>query len=111
VIEIAIGLLGGWLISHLYYRKSNNEVPQWARPLIERFPIVPPSLAELTDLYHQAVIDGDIVPHPSGFIKCPECDADAGKFEPWQVADHETETLYHGYRCSECNYELSHEED
>lgn len=110
-MELLVGIIGGAIVSWFFYRKGNKQVPDWARPLIERYPITPPTLDELVGLYHQAVMQGDIVPHPSGFIKCPECDAGAGKFEPWQVADQFTETLYHGYKCSECNHVLSEAAD
>jgi rubredoxin len=97
-------------VSHWYYRKSSSEVPQWAQPLIQRFPITAPTIDELTDLYHEAMLAGEIVPHPSGFIKCPECGAGADQFSAWQAADHERESLFHGYKCDACNHELTAEE-
>ena len=49
MIEAALGLLGGWLITHLYYRKSNKETPDWAKSLIAQFPDKPPTIDELID--------------------------------------------------------------
>lgn len=111
MIEAALGLLGGWLISHLYYRKSNKETPDWAKALIARFPDKPPTIDELVDLYHRAVMDGDITPHPSGFIKCPECGAGSDRFEAWEHYAPQLDSHFHGYRCAECNAELTHQED
>ena len=115
MIELVAGIVGGaivsWLLTHWYYRKANKEVPDWARPLIERFPISAPSLDQLVDLYHQAVMDGHINPHPTGFVKCPECGAGADKFVPWEVYAPQLDSHFHGFKCSECNHELSNEED
>lgn len=115
MLELFAGIIGGgvvsWALTDWYYRRANKEVPEWARILIERFPITPPTVEELVDLYHDAVMDGTIVPHPSGFIKCPECGAGSEKFEAWEVASHEMDSLFHGYKCSECNAELTSEQD
>lgn len=105
------GALLSWGVSHWYYRKANKEVPDWARPLIDRFPIKPPTIEELVDLYHEAVMDGAIVPHPSGFVKCPECGASANKFESWEHYAPRLDSLFHGYKCSACNQELTSSED
>ena len=114
-MELLIGIIGGgvisWLLTHWYYRKSSKEAPEWARSLIDRLPDKPPTIDELIDLYHEAVMGGAIVPHPSGFVKCPECGAGTERFEPWQVASHELDSIFHGYKCSECNYELTNEQD
>lgn len=114
-MELLIGIIGGgvisWILTHWYYHKANKEVPEWARPLIKQFPDTPPTLDELIDRYHGAVMDGDIVPHPTGFIKCPECGAGVDKFIQWEhYADH-LDSMFHGHKCSECNYVLSHQED
>lgn len=115
MIELVVGIIAGgllsWFTTHLYYRKGSTKVPDWAKPLIERYPITAPSIDELVDLYHAAVMDGEIVPHPSGFIKCPECGADSDRFSPWQVADHVRGSIFHGYKCDACNHELTADED
>ena len=114
MIELIAGIVGGallsWLLTHLYYRKANAEVPDWAKPLIARYPITAPSVDELVDLYHKAIMGGEITPHPSGFIKCPECGANSDQFSPWQVAAHSRGSIFHGYKCDECNHELTSEE-
>lgn len=112
-MELALFIVGAilsWGFTHWYYRKANTEVPDWAKPLIERYPVIAPSVDELVDLYHEAVMGGRIVPHPSGFVKCPECGASNDRFSAWQVADHARDALFHGYKCDECNHELTADE-
>lgn len=111
LIGIAASAVASWFFSRWYYQKSALEVPEWAKPLIAKLPDAPISTDRLIDLYHEAIQSGDIQPHPSGFIKCPECGAGSDKFEAWQVAAHHLDSIFHGYKCSECNFELTAEED
>ena len=114
-MELIVGLVGGgiisWLLTHWYYRKANKEAPEWARVLIDRFPNRPPTIDELVDLYHQAFMAGEITPHPSGFIKCPECGTGSEKFVAWEHYARQLDSHFHGFKCGECNHELTAEED
>ncbi|MER9843535.1 hypothetical protein NKJ59_20115 [Mesorhizobium australicum] len=118
LIGIVASAFASWFFSRWYYRQSSvetpewaNKVPAWAIPLIQKLPDAPVSIERLIDLYHDAIQAGGIQPHPSGFIKCPECGAGADKFVAWQVAAPELGSLFHGYKCSECNCELTADED
>jgi len=53
-MELLLFFLGGlvsWLISHLYYRQSSKKPPpEWAVPLIDKFPATPPTETQLLNL-------------------------------------------------------------
>ena len=111
MIGIVAGSVLSWIITYWYYQKSSTNVPEWAKPLIEKLPDSPISIERLVDLYHDAIESGDVTPHPSGYIKCSECGAGSDYFEPWQVGVPELDSIFHGYKCAKCNYELTSEQD
>lgn len=113
-MDLLIGIIAGgiisWALTHWYYRRANKEVPEWAAPLIAKLPDAPVSLDRLIELYHEAIQDGAIPTHPSGYIRCPECEATSDKFVSWQEAAPQLDSWFHGYKCGECNHELTSEE-
>ena len=89
LIETALLILGGlisWLVSHQYYKRSSKEAPEWALPLIEKLPDVPPSTERLLELYQDALDAGDIpFPDPiTGRLTCPKCGTSNTEFEMGQ---------------------------
>ncbi len=111
LLSVVAGLVISWVVARHFYKRSTMEVPEWAKPFVESLPDKPISDEQLVDLYHQAVMEGRLEVHPSGFIKCPECGAGSEKFEPWQAVTHQLGSIFHGYRCGDCNFELTNEQD
>jgi hypothetical protein len=68
MIELVIGvILGGfvsWLVTHIYHKKSSTEIPDWAKPIIDKLPQSQPTESELLELFQEALNSGDIVPDP-----------------------------------------------
>jgi hypothetical protein len=86
MIELVIGvILGGfvsWLVTHIYYKKSSTEIPDWAKPIIDKLPQSQPSESELLELFQEALNSGDIIPDPIlGHVACPNCKSPASDFE------------------------------
>ena len=78
MIELLIGIFAGgsisWIITHLYYRKSNIDVPEWAKPLIKKLPEIAPSKEELLKLFQKELNNGNINLHPVFWhVACPIC--------------------------------------
>ena len=78
--ELLVGTLAGggisWLLTHVYYRKSSIEVPEWAKPIIRNLPPERPSRERLLELFQEALEKGDVRPDPVfGHVACPECHA------------------------------------
>jgi hypothetical protein len=64
------------------YKKSTKEIPDWAKPIIEKLPQSKPTEAELLKLFQEALNTGDVVPDPIfGYVACPNCKAPASDFQ------------------------------
>ncbi len=92
MIELVLGtVIGGtisWVVTHIYYQKSSNEIPDWAKQLVEKLPQSKPSEAELLELFQQALNTGEIVPDPLlGHVACPDCKAPASDFKDKSFGD------------------------
>ena len=104
-----VGIIGGaiasWAITHLYYRRSSKDIPEWAKPLIERFPISPPTIEQIIDFYHDGLEAGEYFPdHLTGRLTCPKCGAPASDFKGWTQADHRTDSMYAIVECPHCGW-------
>lgn len=79
VVELALAAVSplvGWAIAHFYYRLSAKEIPEWAKPIIERLPSEPPSAAALLALFQDALNTGAVEVDPLfGHVACPKCRA------------------------------------
>tara|TARA_B110000037_G_C17026369_1_gene467551 strand:- start:15 stop:356 length:342 start_codon:yes stop_codon:yes gene_type:complete len=94
MIELAIGVvLGGmvsWIVSHTYYKKSSTEIPDWAKPIIEKLPNNKPTKDQLLKLFEEELISGNIRPDPIlGYVACPKCKANATDFESTVVGNND----------------------
>lgn len=56
---VILGGLVSWLIAYVYYRRSSVRPPEWARPLIEHLPKLPPTPERLLQLYRQVLAPED----------------------------------------------------
>jgi RNase P subunit RPR2 len=93
MLELIVGLVGGaafsWLISHIYNKKSSAQIPEWAKPIIEKFPEKPPTKEELLNLFQDALDKGEVELDPVvGYVACPECQASAKDFKKTAFEDH-----------------------
>lgn len=89
VIIFFAGAAFSWLITHLYYRKSSSQVPEWAKPLIEKLPDTPPTKEKLLELVQEYLNRGEVVVNePTGHIACPECGNTAEQFQQEVFGDH-----------------------
>jgi rubredoxin len=92
MLELVIGLISGavfsWLISHIYYKKSSVQIPDWAKPIIERLPEKPPTKEKLLELFQDALDKGEVeIDSVVGYVACPECKASAKDFEKTAFGD------------------------
>ena len=92
MLELVIGLIGGgvfsWLISHIYYKKSSIQIPDWAKPIIERLPQEQPTKEKLLELFQDALDKGEVeIDSVVGYVACPECKASAKDFKKTAVGD------------------------
>jgi len=86
MVKLVVGaILGGivsWVVAHIYYKKSSREIPDWAKPIIEKLPQSKPTDAELLELFQEALSTGDVLPDPIlGHVACPNCKAPASDFK------------------------------
>ena len=93
MLELVVGFIGGaafsWLISHQYYKKSSAQIPDWAKPIIEKFPEKTPTKEELLNLFQDALNRREVEIDPVvGYVVCPECQASARDFKKTAVEDH-----------------------
>jgi len=93
MLELVIGLIGGaafsWLISHIYYKKSSVQIPDWAKSIVEKFPEKPPTKEELLDLFQGALDKGEVEIDPVvGYVACPKCKASAKDFKKTALEDY-----------------------
>jgi len=106
--ELVIGLISAvvsWAITHAYYKRSSVNVPEWAKPIIERLPEAPPSRDQLIDLFHEALQDGELIPDPNfGYVACPRCKAPSTEFDTHEQFDEEREDRYLVVRCKRCGW-------
>ena len=76
------GCLFTWLITHIYHSRSTIKTPEWAKPLIEKLPDVPPSKNELLKIFQEYIETGEVEVDPLlGYVACPNCKASAKDFE------------------------------
>jgi RNase P subunit RPR2 len=80
MVELVIGIVGGalfsWLITYLFYKKSSVQIPEWAKPIIERLPEEPPTKEKLLELFQDALDKGEVEIDPViGYVACPKCKA------------------------------------
>lgn len=92
MIELVLGtVIGGaisWFVTHIYHHKSSTEIPDWAKPIVEKLPPSRPPEAELLKLFQQALNTGEIVPDPLlGHVACPDCKAPASDFKDKTFGD------------------------
>jgi hypothetical protein len=88
-MELLIGILGvlaggilSWVITYSYYRKASREIPDWAKPIVERLPQSPPTKEQLLELFQDALDKGEINPDPIfGYVACPKCKAPSSDFK------------------------------
>jgi len=85
------GAIGGalsWCIAYIYHHKASTEIPDWAKPIVERLPPSRPPEAELLKLFQQALNTGEVVPDPLlGHVACPECKAPGSDFQEESFGD------------------------
>jgi|WetSurSiteA1Bulk_404760.scaffolds.fasta_scaffold527918_1 hypothetical protein len=74
MLGLIIGIIGGaafsWLISHIYYKKSSVQIPDWAKPIIERLPEEPPTKEKLLELFQDALDQGEVEKRSDSWICC-----------------------------------------
>jgi len=71
-----------WLIAHLYYHRTQNVPPAWAKDFVSRLPVERPKLNELLKIVQEEVDSGNIeINHPLGRVSCPECGHNIKDFE------------------------------
>lgn len=92
MIELTIGIiLGGiisWFVTYIYYRKSTSEIPEWAKPIIDKLPPEQPSQEKLLELFQEALNNEEIIPDPIlGHVACPECKTTASDFQEKSYGD------------------------
>ena len=85
MMEIGIGvILGGffsWLSTHVYYKKSSTQIPDWAKPIVEKLPQSKPTDEELLQLFQEALDSRSAIPDPVlGHVACPECFSPSSDF-------------------------------
>jgi hypothetical protein len=107
MVELLIGaILGGilsWVITHIYYKKSSKEIPDWAKPIIKKLPQSKPTRAKLLKLFQDALNTGDIIADPMlGHVACPKCKAPASDFEE-QLFEDEHHTVV-SKTCPHCGW-------
>ncbi len=103
-----LGAAASWAIAHHYFVRSNQELPDWAKPLIERFGADPPSREQLVEYFNEAVAEGTLIPHvPLGYVTCPSCKAPSSELEYSEAqypgrGDHARAAVV---RCEKCGWE------
>ena len=105
ILGVILGGLFSWGITHLYYRKSGTEIPEWAKPIIESLPSQEPTAEELLAIVQNAINEGHVSPHPIfRHVACPECKTPIDEMEE-EAYEHE-----HGYfttveiTCPKCGW-------
>ena len=105
VVSAASGALLSWLIAHVYYKRSAAEVPGWAKPLLERFPVARPTPDQLIDFFHEALEEGELAPEPTlGYVACPQCKAPSSELVSTRQTDHQHDDDYHVVTCRRCGW-------
>ena len=107
MIELIIGLIFGglisWIIAHVYYRKSSTFAPEWAKPLIEKLPGVPPSKEKLIELINEAFDAGILKPDPIlRYVACPNCKSPSSDFGHRTFSDERTTVVV--VDCPNCGW-------
>lgn len=95
--ELFIGIVGGaifsWVISHIYYKKSSKQIPDWAKPIIAKLPEEQPTKDKLLELFQDALDKKDVHVDPLiGHVACPKCKASAKDFKKTVFGD-DTHTI------------------
>lgn len=107
MVELLIGCLAGgiisWAITHWYYKKSSVNIPDWAKPLIQKLPQIPPNYEELLRLFQEEITKGNIKPHPIfGYVACPNCNAKMDELKQKVVGDDYNQIL--DLSCPHCGW-------
>jgi len=103
IIGSVFGGLTSWVISHLYYKKSNTYAPDWAKPLIEKLPEIAPSGEELLKLFQHEINEGSIKPHPVfNHVACPNCNAPLSELVEKVMGDDQHTVL--DISCPHCSW-------
>ncbi|MBN1253595.1 MAG: hypothetical protein JXA16_15760 [Bacteroidales bacterium] len=88
LLSAIIGGLITWVFSHIYYKKSSKEIPEWAKPIIAKLPVSKPTSGELLQLFQEALNTGDVSIDPLfGNVACPKCNAPLKELEEKNYGD------------------------
>ncbi len=105
-MDLVIGLvffLAGWAITHVYYRLSAKQIPEWAKPIIDQLPLDPPTPQRLLELFQGALERGEVRPHPVfGHVACPKCHAPFSEMEEKLHMDKRLEVV--SVTCPHCGW-------
>jgi hypothetical protein len=102
IIAISSGFVG-WVITHIYHRKASTNPPEWAKPLIEKLPDVPPSREKLIELINEAFDSGILKPDPIlGYVACPNCKSPSLDFGHRTFSDERTTVVV--VDCPHCGW-------
>ncbi len=94
-----------WILAHAYYKKSSKNIPDWAKPLVEKLPKSRPTDSELLKIFEEALDTGSIVQDPVfGHVACPNCYAPASDFEEKGHTDLYSERTYVFVTCPHCGW-------
>jgi len=103
MLGILIGGIITWIIAHFYYKKSNVDIPEWAKPLMKKLLKIAPNKEELISLFQDMINDGLIEPH-SVFkhVACPNCKSPLENMKYRVVGDNLHDGLI--MECPKCGY-------
>lgn len=107
-IGVVLGGLIGWIITHLYYKKSSNDLHE----IVEKLPesIIQPILedkrehltvSELNELLKTKTIDSE-TNDPLPYIACPKCGS--GKLNRSSATDYDRDEMYFIINCEDCGW-------
>ncbi|TFG75549.1 MAG: hypothetical protein E4H21_08565 [Thermodesulfobacteriales bacterium] len=111
IITLAVGILAGWLITALYYRKSSRDqrhllekVPEEVRKALKEDQRDRLTVRELNELLESKTIDKT----KTGlevFKVCPKCGSShLSKGKNWEVSSPDDAFQYNEVWCADCDW-------
>jgi len=111
LITLAVGILAGWLITALYYRKSNRDqrfllakIPEEIRNALKEDQRIRLTVKELNDLIEQKTMDMR-KKGLEAFKACPKCGStNIGIGWDWEVEDPDHAFKFNVVECGDCHW-------